>query len=184
MSQSKYIQDLQNEVQILINEVEHNFVPLSDANLLIKNAPQVWNVIENLNHLLLSNEYLMLHVIEKIASLKPEEEEFNPSWLGKFVVRIIGKNASGIYAPKFKTNHEFEPAKSPILNPRNVLEDYIQQLRIFTSVLEQLEGKSLSDSRIRLPFWSWLRLDLGSSLAFFIAHNQRHIRQAKFAAAN
>jgi len=78
---------------------------------------------------------------------------------------------------KHKALKDYIPA--PTLDAHAVVAEFIQQQEALLSYLKQAQHTDLNAVKIPISIFKWLKLKLGDVLQFLIAHNERHLVQAK-----
>ena len=77
-----------------------------------------------------------------------------------------------------KWGNPFGPARID-LDAAAVVAEFIQQQEVLLACLAQSRQADLNAIKIPLSISRWIKLRLGDVLQFLIAHNERHLLQAK-----
>lgn len=101
------------------------------------------------------------------------EGPFTYSWLARMFVRLLeppprfrAKTPEAFQPPPARTRHEIMAAF------RAYQVQYVDRLR-------QANGLDLARARVRSPVASWMHMPLGTGFAAMIAHERRHLWQAR-----
>jgi len=104
----------------------------------------------------------------------PANPYFKSTWLGSYFTRIM---QPGPQIKKFKAFKNHVPAVE--LDARNVVAEFIQQQEQLLSYLKLARQTDMNRVRIPISIMSWIKLKLGDVFQFIIAHDERHLQQAK-----
>lgn len=172
----------------LINQLEVDVRQIIAAAEHLKQADPVklsyciekgsWSVAQVLEHLNMFNRYY-LPVIEKslVHITKDTNAWFIPGFWGNyFTSMMMPKNVYEI-KNKMKTFKSYVPEKS--VNVESVLNEFFQHQQKLLHLLEISRRRNLSSIHIPLSVSKLLRLKLGDTFRFLIAHEQRHMIQAR-----
>jgi hypothetical protein len=151
---------------------------LSEDHLNWKPAPERWSIAQVFEHLNITQGYYFPTIEKSISTAQHRSKDsFNSNWLGDFAYnRIIPRPDGTIFrlpAPKFLH------ARSDLLNGKKVLQVFGGQLDQFEEILDHCQYVDLQKLKIPFSFTSLIKLRLGDNLRFLVAHNERHLLQAK-----
>jgi uncharacterized damage-inducible protein DinB len=171
------IEELKKDVETLLSCAES--IRAEKDALLIQPTPEKWSVAQVLAHL---NGYgkFYLSEIDKALSSSPTQRDawFTSGFFGEYFTNTIRpKNVfevkAGMKAPK---QYVFD---NKGLNPVKELDEFVQQQQKLLQLLELAKQKSLNSIRIPISLTRMIKLKLGDTFRFFIAHEQRHMIQAR-----
>jgi hypothetical protein len=171
------IDQLEKDVQQIIAAAEH--LRTADPVKLGYSAQEgKWSVAQVLDHL---NRYSAHYapIIEKAMVLIPKETNawFIPGFWGNYFTKMMmPKNVYDI-KNKMKTGKHFRPEKS--VNIESVFNDFVQHQHKFLQLLEIARRRNLNTIHIPVTVSRVLRLKLGDMFRFLVAHQQRHMIQAR-----
>ncbi|GAB3884247.1 DinB family protein [Spirosoma agri] len=172
---------LQNDVLDIQRIVEQEFSPLSNTQLLESAMPTQWSIAQCLDHL---NSYglyylpLMERAIQTAeATNLAAKTVFTSSWLGNYFATSMRPDANGRIRLKSKAVKNHTPADQ--LNAQNVLNEFLRQQAQLETLLDRAKAVDLAGSRIPISIARWIKLSLGDTFRFLIAHEQRHVLQAQ-----
>ncbi|GAB3258545.1 DinB family protein [Larkinella harenae] len=172
---------LQTETRKLVRIVEQEFKMLSDEALNRPPAPNRWSVAQCLEHL---NSYGAYYLPLLEAEIKRAETHskaalphFRSSWLGNYFAKSMQPNADGSIGLKMKAFKNHTPA--PVLDARTVLTDFLKQQDDLLNLLERAERVNIQSPRVPISIARFIRLSVGDTFRFLLAHEQRHVLQAQ-----
>jgi uncharacterized damage-inducible protein DinB len=151
--------------------------PLSDEQFTWRPTPDSWSVAQCLDHLnAAAREYLPM-LDEGIATAvrrglyTPGPYAYN--WVGRLVVYVVKPTTRRrSMAPQAFLPAEGRRREEIMAAFRAYQVQYVDRLR-------QASGLDLARARVTSPVARWIRMPLGSAFAMAIAHEQRHLVQAR-----
>ena len=151
--------------------------PLTGAQFAWRPAPDVWSIGECLDHLNATARMYLPVMDEGIAeAIRRGLYGAGPyayNWIGRAIVYLFGPPAR----VRAKAPAEFLPAPG---RPRNEVLAAFRAYQVqYIDRLRQANGLDLARARVASPVARWLRIPLGSSFALMIAHERRHLVQAR-----
>lgn len=133
-----------------------------------------WSAAQCLEHL---NSYGRFYLPELKKALSKSKEvdqlEFKSTWLGAYFKEMMDPKSSKRKYKAFKSH-----IPSPDLEPFKVIAEFILQQEELLTYLRSAEQKDLN-VRIPISITRFIRLKMGDVFQFLIAHNERHLKQAK-----
>lgn len=131
-----------------------------------------WNILQVLEHL---NSYYTyyLPIIEKKSadSNATSRIDFTPGWLGAYFTNMM-QPKDGTIKHKMKAFSNHIPP--PRLQASEVIEEFLQHQRKLIYLLELAKNKDINNIRIPISLTPFIKLKLGDTFSFIIAHNNRH----------
>ena len=174
VNKQSLLDGLQKRVEIHLNEAIHTFQNMHEDVLLTPAKNGGWNIAQCLQHL---NEYgnYYLPAIEKAISYTSNSTKstFTSSWFGNYFIKMMEPETG---KKKMKAFKKYNPP--PTLDAHAVVAGFIQQQEQLLMLLTRAASADL-DTRIPISLTRLIRLKLGDTLQFVIAHNERHVQQAK-----
>jgi hypothetical protein len=168
------LEHLQADTRQLILVAE--YLQSADAGLLLQEpAPGKWSVIQVLEHLNSYGRYYLLAIERSLEKDKPATEVFKPGWLGNYFTKLMKPGADGIITNKMKSPKDHRPAK--YLDVLPVLTTFLEQQHYLLELLELAKSKNIGSIRTPISISRLIRLKLGDTFRFVIAHEQRHFVQ-------
>lgn len=171
------IDEFRKQFEQLSADADALVAPLSDAQFAWTPAPGAWSVAECLDHLnVTARVYLpvmdegIAHAIRRgLYSAGP----YTYNWLGRVHVYFSEPNTRF----RAKAPALFQPA------PRRPRQEVMAAFRAYqvqyVDRLRQANGLDLARARVASPVARWIRIPLGSAFAMMIAHERRHLAQAR-----
>ena len=158
-------------------EADDLTTPLSDNQFSWRPAPEAWSIAECLDHLNATARNYLPKLDEAIGSAIRRglygEGPFRYSWMDRLSVWLMQPPARiRVRAPR-----PFHPA--PNRARREVMAAFRAYQVQFVDRLRQANGLDLGRARVGSPVRAWIRLSLGSAFALMVAHERRHLWQAR-----
>jgi hypothetical protein len=175
IKQKILLHQLEEKTEAHLEEAIRLFQNLNEEVLLRPSKTGGWSMAQCLEHLN-SYGYYYLPRIEKglDENKKTAKEFFKSSWLGTYFIRIMDPKTG---KSKYKAFKDHQPPAAP--DARAVIAEFIRQQEILLLLLRRAQTADLNTIRIPVSIMKWLRLKLGDVFQFIIAHNERHLQQAK-----
>jgi len=172
---TQLLNELDDAVKAIIQTVETDFATCSSRELNWKPMPEKWSIAECLEHLNIYSRYYnpaMEQAIQEKNHLV-FVEDFKSGWVGDFSVKSVHPDNT----KKQKTFKRLDPAQSDL--PPTVLEDFLAHQQQLRNIISKSGTVNLNKIKIPAEVAKLLKLRLGDCLRFVVAHEQRHIQQAK-----
>jgi hypothetical protein len=171
------IQDLKEDVQNLLAAAEH--IKNSDGNKLIYQIDKSkWSIVQIIEHL---NAYGR-HYLPQIESALNENKTardawFNSGFWGNYFTNSM--KPTNVYEVKNKMKAMKAYTFPNSLNVDQVLNEYISQKHKMLELLDKSKNGNLNAIHIPITLTKLIKLKLGDTFRFLIAHEQRHMVQAR-----
>ena len=168
---------LEKDVHQIIAAAEH-LKTADPVKLSYCSKDGQWSVAQVMEHL---NMYCRhyLPVIEKsiVHISKDTNAWFVPGFWGNYFTKMMmPKNVYEI-KKKMKTTRVFIPDKGA--NVEGVFNEFLQHQQKMLQLLEVSRRRNLSTIHIPITISRFIRLKLGDMFRFLVAHEQRHLIQAR-----
>jgi uncharacterized damage-inducible protein DinB len=167
---------LESQVERQLSEVIGTFQNRTEV-FLNQRAPEGgWSIAQCLEHLNSYGRYY-LPLIQQGLHERTETDAtltFTSTWLGSYMTRIMDPQTGRKKYQAFKAHI---PASS--LEAHQVVAAFIDQQEILLTCLSLSRKADLNAIRLPLSISRWVKLRLGDVLQFLIAHQERHLQQAK-----
>ncbi len=172
------IQQLSEDTQAIIDFTNASLTKLSSEKLNQKPSEEKWSVAECLEHLNLYGDYYIPAIKNAINQGKntSPSPNYKGSWFGNYFTKSMLPKENAV-KNKMKTFKDKNPIHSQV--PSDVLERFLNQQNEILALLQQAQSVNLMKPKISITIAKWLKIRLGDTFRFVIAHNQRHIVQAK-----
>jgi hypothetical protein len=176
VQQEVLINSLKNDVKVLLDCVEA-FREEKDA-LMIQPVPGQWSITQVLAHINSYGRYY-LPAIDKALCSSPSKRDawFNSGFLGNYFTNLIRPKDVFEIKNKMKTQQAHDPENN--MAPNTVIDEFIQQQHKLLELLDHAATKSLNDIKVPISVSKLVKLKLGDTFRFLIAHEQRHFIQAR-----
>ena len=151
---------------------------LSAEQLLWRPAPGAWGIAECLDHLVRSGGWFVKQAGHGLADARARglraEGPFRLPWLDRLAVRVLEPpvRALRVRAPSGSA----PPAD---LDPRSAVAAFVQLQDALAARVRECDGWDLRRARTRSPWHSAIQLSLGGLLQVTLAHERRHLWQAR-----
>lgn len=168
------IDALEDQVEHHIHDAVKIFQNLSAEELLKPASAGGWSIAQCLWHLNSYGEYYLPEIKNGLAKNYPINAEFKSTWLGRYFTRIM---QPGPQMKKYKAFKNHIPATD--LHAHQVVAEFIQQQEQLLTYLKHARQTDMNRIRIPISIMRWFSLKLGDVFQFIIAHDERHLQQAK-----
>ena len=184
-NRNQLIDDLQQQTENFLNEAIQQWQMLPPTTMLHKEAPEKWSAAQCLMHLNSYGDYYLPAIARSIDEALSKQwvstEDFKSSWLGNFFTgMMLPKDAAGtVKKMKAPKNH------TPLANDNSdaAIATFIDQQEKMLQLLERARAINLRKAKTPISISRFIMLPVGDTFRFLIAHNYRHILQAKRAIA-
>ncbi|HVE61087.1 MAG TPA: DinB family protein [Chitinophagaceae bacterium] len=169
--------ELKEDVQHLQAAAEH--LKNTDKSKLVYAVNEgQWSVVQCLQHLNAYGRHY-LPAIEKAIAVKTGEKNawFNSGFLGDYFTKSMKPTNVYEIRNKMKAMKSFTFPNS--LNVDTVIKEYIDQKTKLQQLLDIANDRDLNSIRLPITLTKLIKLKLGDLFRFLIAHEQRHMIQAR-----
>jgi hypothetical protein len=140
-----------------------------------------WSILQVLDHLNFYNRWYLPKIeaaIKKsLSQQKNIPEYYKSGWLGAYFIKMMQPKLDGSLASKMQAPKNAIPAT--ILNAELVIKEFTSHLIHLKSLLELANNADINNTRVVTSLSSWVSLKTGDSIAFLLAHMERHFLQIK-----
>ena len=175
------IDEFRRQFEQLADDADAIAAPLSDTQFAwpppARKGGAGWSVGQCIDHLNVTARLYLPQLDEGIANAIRQgrygEGPFTYWWIARLFVRSLEP------PPRFraKAPAAFEPP--PGRTRREIMAAFRAYQVQYVDRLRQANGLDLARARVRSPAASWLIMPLGSGFAAMIAHERRHLWQAR-----
>ncbi|MCB0633129.1 MAG: DinB family protein [Saprospiraceae bacterium] len=147
---------------------------------VLRQQPQAgsWSVTEVLAHL---NYYARFYIDAMETQLNGHQtqpqEKFQPGWFGNYFTKVIGPSSDGQVRNKMSSPADSRPLSPESLDPQAELQEFIDHQHQVLNLLKIARSANLGKIRVPISLTRFIRLKLGDTFRFVIAHEQRHFQQ-------
>ena len=176
VNKQSLLDSLESRVERQLSEVIELFQNEAELTLIQPAPDGGWSMAQCLEHLNGYGRYY-LPLIQQRLNEQPETdlaETFTSTWLGSYLTRIMDPQTGRKKYQAFKAH---TPASS--LEAHQVVAAFIDQQEILLTCLRRSRKSDLNAIRLPISISRWVKLRLGDVFQFLIAHQERHLQQAK-----
>lgn len=171
------LNELQEDVRKIKAAAEH--ISSKDPRKLIyQTHPEKWSVVQVLEHM---NAYGRHYIpaIDRAVAIKSAEPSvwFTPGTFGNYFVKSMKPTNVYEIKNKMKTMKAYSFPNS--LNVEKVLQEFLEQQDRLIQLMDLARSRDLNSIRIPITVSKLVKLKLGDVFRFLVAHEQRHMIQAR-----
>jgi uncharacterized damage-inducible protein DinB len=168
---------LQEDVQRLIVSAEH-IKGIEKSKLVYQTDKSQWSIVQILEHLNAYGRYYLPAIENAMAADHTAKDAwFQPGRLGQYFTKSM--KPTNVYEITNKMNAMKNYSFPNSLNVDTVVNEYLEQKQKLLQLLETAKQKNLNAIRIPITINKLIKLKLGDIFRFLIAHEQRHMIQAR-----
>lgn len=179
-STQQIIKDLRLQTELHLQKTIGEWQNLPARELSQQPAEGAWSAAQCLEHLNIYGRYylpLFRKAVEKgRKNGKGGSADFHSGWLGAWFTKLIKPKQGGALKSKLKAASHAMPGNS---DPHAVLAEFIDQQEELLQLLQAATSVDLNKNRIPISIAPVIRLKLGDTLQFLVAHIHRHMLQAE-----
>ncbi|MES1213991.1 MAG: DinB family protein [Bacteroidota bacterium] len=147
-----------------------------DPEILLKRpAPDKWSVAQVLEHMNSYSRYYLPAIEKSLQADKPAKEKFNPGLLGNYFTNLMKPGVDGKIGNKMNAPKNHRPSADIDIKP--TLDNFLEQQQKLLKLLELAKQKDIGGMRTPISISRFIKLKVGDTFRFFIAHEQRHFLQ-------
>ncbi len=137
-----------------------------------------WTAVQAIEHLNIYNRYY-LPAIEKAMNEGQQERSawFNSGRMGDYFTKMMKPTNVYQVKNKMKTPKGYHPPAA--LHSETVIKEFIDQQHRMLQLLDRARQYNLNNIRVPISISKLIRLKLGDTFRFLVAHEQRHMIQAR-----
>lgn len=148
-----------------------------DPELLMQQpAANRWSVAQVIAHLNSYGRYY-LPAIETSMHDHPykKNEHFKPGLIGNYFTKMMLPGKNGQIANKMQSPKDHRPNAD--VHSKPVIDEFIAQQQQLLNLLERAKRTDLAKVRVPVSISKFIKLKMGDTFRFLIAHQQRHFVQ-------
>jgi hypothetical protein len=171
------INQLEADIKQLMAAADH--LQLADnVKLGYPPAEGKWSAAQALEHLNMYNRYY-LPAIEKAMVYIPKEVNawFVPGFFGNYFTNVMMPKNVYEVKNKMKTMKSYRPDRG--VSVEGVFKEFKEHQHKLLQLLEMARKRNMEQIRIPTTISKMIRLKLGDVFRFLVAHEQRHMIQAR-----
>lgn len=167
------LSSLQQDVQQMLTRIE-DIRALSDTDLNRQPAPGKWSIAQVLEHLNSYNRYYLPEMDKALAKEFPFNARFKAGWFGNYFTNMMAPKAQKM-TNKMRSPKDHVPAER--LDSAKVLAEFLKGQSRLIAFLRQAEKNDIGKLKVPISISRFIKLKLGDTFRFLIAHQQRHFVQ-------
>lgn len=155
---------------------------VADANadtLSVRPDPETWSAVQCLDHLNTAGWLLLRSMEDAIQQGQAEGPYGDPPFEYGFFSRWFVHSMKPSSGWTFSAPSVFEPDAPNTLYPGEVIDEFAALQDQFSACVVEAEGLDLRGIRVPSPAVPLLRISLGAWFEATLAHEQRHLTQAR-----
>ncbi len=173
-SSLQLLDTIEEQVENHVRDSVKIFQNLSAEQLLKPAANGGWSIAQCLWHLNSYGDYYLPKIKAGLTKNHQANPYFKSTWLGSYFTRMMKPSAQ---MKKFKALKDHVPPLE--MDAHKIVAEFIQQQEFFLRFLKQARQTDMNKIRIPISILRWVKLKLGDVFQFIVAHNERHLQQAK-----
>lgn len=176
VNQQLLLRSLGDKVERHIQEAVSVFQNLPERDLLRPAADGGWSIAACLAHLNSYGDYYLPRLKAAVDCQRgmPVDATFRSSCVGRIFISMMDPATS---RKKYKATAAHEPPTA--LDAYAVVREFVRQQEELLLSLRACQHIDLNSIQVPVSVLNWLHLKLGDALQLLIAHNQRHLDQAR-----
>src|SRR5829696_7099916 len=173
--------DLLNELSQDVKRIKEaaEFFNSGDKSKLVYSSdPARWSIVQIMEHLNAYNRHYLPLIEKELSQVTHDTNAWFTSgyWGEKFTKSMKPTNVYEI-KNKMKTAKKMSFPNS--LNVETVMKEFLEGQDKLLQLLERAKGKDLAKIHIPITLTKLIKLRLGDTFRFLVAHEQRHLIQAR-----
>lgn len=174
------LESLQNDVQQLTDEINRlKDMPGIDWNK--QPAPGKWSAAQVVEHLNSYNRYYLPEIAASLQRGKTNGIRYNPrfksGWFGDYFTKMMLPGKDGKIGNKMNAPKDHTPVA--LQNAPKVIIEFLEGQQKLLSYLKEAMNTDTGKLKVPISISRFIKLKLGDTFRFLIAHQQRHFQQLK-----
>jgi hypothetical protein len=175
MQSSQLLDQLERDTRQIILTI-HYLLQEDPGVLLQQPAAGKWSVAQVIEHLNSYGRYYLPLIKKSLDSTNFKANAiFTPGWLGNYFTHSMLPKEDGRITHKMKSPKDHRP--SPDVDSLSVLNEFLAQEKLLLALLQQARTTDLNKISIPISIAKFIKLKLGDTFRFLVAHHQRHFVQ-------
>jgi DinB superfamily len=178
---TELLNNLYHQVEKHLDLTVREWQNLPPSVFSAKTDAQSWSAAQCLEHLNIYGRHYLPEMEKAIE--KAERKGFLPTpqyksgWLGDYFFNVMLPKNTGELATKMNAPKNAYPIAD--LDAVAVIAEFIEQQERLLKLIERARQINMGSVRVPISLSRWIRLRLGDTFLFLIAHQYRHILQAE-----
>ncbi len=174
-----FLEEMMTDTERIIRETRGLIGSFPPDLFLVRPDETGWSAAQVIEHLNSYNRFY-LPAIGQALGKKPlprPREKFQAGWLGAYFVNLMMPATDGRVQKKMQAPRDHRPL--PTLDTGRVLEEFLAGEKQILELLRAASQADIGAIRIPVSISPLIRLKLGDTFHFLIAHQLRHLEQVK-----
>lgn len=178
-SSIKFLEQRTTETENIVREIRRLVDTYPREMFLLRPDETGWSAAQVVEHLNSYNRFYLPAIAQALGrtALPKPREKFQAGWLGAYFANLMMPASNGRAQKKMQSPRDHRP--SPALDAARVLEEFLEGEKQLLQQLRASSGTDIGAIRIPVSISPLIRLKLGDTFHFLIAHQLRHLAQAK-----
>ena len=175
------LSQLQEQTESFLNKAVSEWQMMRHSQFGFKASPEQWSAAQCLEHL---NSYGDFYLPEMERAIKKAKEKgyaptihFKSGWLGNYFTKLMLPGQDGSIGKKMSSPKNHYPAGNA--DSHKTIATFIEQQEKLLQLLESAKEVDLNKATCAISISKLVKLKLGDTFQFYIAHQHRHILQAE-----
>lgn len=176
---SSLLNDLQNRTETIIQKAVDSWQTFEEALMTFTTQKDKWSAVQCLAHLNSYGRYYLPQIEKAIQSKQKSEpsQSFKSSWLGNYFYQSMLPQVGNKKIKKMKSPKDHVPKTD--INVAATIAEFIDQQEKILVLLEKARTINISQAKVPISIAKFVKLQLGDTFLFLIAHIERHVLQAQ-----
>lgn len=177
METQTLLDQFHQRTEAILSKAVTEWQNLPPQQLLKKTAPDRWSAAQCMVHLNVYGDYYLPAI--EVAIQRAQSRGSSPGAF--FRSGFLGAYFTKLMQPDSKTKMKSPANAVPpeVVDPSTVLAQFIDQQEQLLTLIERARTVNLNQVRVPISIAQWIRLKLGDTFGFYIAHQERHVLQAE-----
>jgi uncharacterized damage-inducible protein DinB len=173
------LEDLYEQTEQNITKAISQWQQLPVDYLTAQPGENKWSAAQCLEHLNSYGRYYLPAMQQAIEGAAAGERgtHFKSSWLGNYFYKLMLTDSKGAVKKKMKAPKDHRPAAN--LNAAMVVSEFISQQEQLLQLITRAQVVDLERLKVPISLSRFIKLSLGDTLLFYVAHIHRHVAQAE-----
>jgi hypothetical protein len=176
---------LEQQTENFLQKAVSEWQMISPSKLLQQPGENKWSAAQCIEHLNSYGRYYLPEIERAIEIARQHNwtsaELFGAGWLGDYFTKLMMPGTEGKKMKKMSAPKNHVPAANP--DSHKVISEFIEQQEGLLLLLEKSRRIDIEKAKVPVSIAKFIRLKLGDTFRFLIAHNLRHVLQAERALA-
>lgn len=175
--------DLLTQLENSVTEIITNAQHLQNLGATLLNSqpgPGKWSIAQVIEHLNSYNRYYLPEIHKTLQQGKEQNVRFkavfNPGVFGNYFTKLMQPGADGKISSKMNAPKDHRPPAE--LDVLKVFSEFLAGQQALLSYLRSARTTDIGKLKVPISISRFVKLKLGDTFRFLIAHQQRHLIQA------